>query len=217
MCKFVIPLPSFVTLLSTEEDPYVNVDVILPYFRLVQRGPKWKHRVYALNHPALLFALLNIYHWRFGPSMNHVSFLEADTRVWKKKSNCEWIEPNFAFKIINFHLSYPLHLILFIIRFCISCVPCVQIATPLLPICLKRTRRTRLWIWQTLIFRRAKLRQTRGQTYHELDMVRNCVALMSWLQLKFVFVFLALKCLKIQTFRDYCPFIGERCRYTERA
>ena len=38
-----------------------------------------------------------------------------------------------------------------------------------------------------------------------------------WLQLKFVFVFLALKCLKIQTFRDYCPFISGRCRYTERA
>ena len=36
-------------------------------------------------------------------------------------------------------------------------------------------------------------------------------------QLKFVFVFLALKCLKIQTFRDYCPFISGRCRYTERA
>ena len=149
--------------------------------------------------------------------MNHVSFLEADIRVWKEKSNCEWIEPNFVFKIINFHLSYPLHLIVFIIHFCISCVPCVQIATPLLPICLKRTRRTCLWIRQTLIFRRAKLRQTRGQTYHELNMVRNCVALISWLQLKFVFVFLALKCLKIQTFRDYCPFIGERYRYTERA
>ena len=28
-------------------------------------------------------------------------------------------------------------------------------------------------------------------------MVRNCVALISWLQLKFVFVFLALKCLKM--------------------
>ena len=48
-------------------------------------------------------------------------------------------------------------------------------------------------------------------------MVRNCVALISWLQLKFVFVFLALKCLKIQTLRDYCPFISGRCRYTERA
>ena len=30
-------------------------------------------------------------------------------------------------------------------------------------------------------------------------------------------MFLALKCLKIQTFRDYCPFISGRCRYTERA
>ena len=50
-----------------------------------------------------------------------------------------------------------------------------------------------------------------------LNMVRNWVALISWLQLKFVFVFLALKCLKIQTFRDYCPFISGRCRYTERA
>ena len=39
----------------------------------------------------------------------------------------------------------------------------------------------------------------------------------SWLQLKFVFVFLALKCLKIQTFRDHCPFISGRCHYTERA
>ena len=29
-----------------------------------------------------------------------------------------------------------------------------------------------------------------------------------YFQLKFVFVFLALKCLKIQTFRDYCPFIS---------
>ena len=48
-------------------------------------------------------------------------------------------------------------------------------------------------------------------------MVRNCVGLISCLQLKFVFVFLALKCLKIQTFRDYCPFISGRCRYTERA
>ena len=42
MCKFVIPLPSFVTLLSTEEDPYVNVDVILPYFRLVRREAEVK-------------------------------------------------------------------------------------------------------------------------------------------------------------------------------
>ena len=42
MCKFVIPLPSFVTLLSTEEDPYVNVDVILSYFRLVRREAEVK-------------------------------------------------------------------------------------------------------------------------------------------------------------------------------
>ena len=49
------------------------------------------------------------------------------------------------------------------------------------------------------------------------NMVRNHVALLSWLQLKFVFAFFALKCLKIQTFRDYCPFISGRCRYTERA
>ena len=42
MCKFVIPLPSFVTLLSTKEDPYVNVDVILPYFRLVRREAEVK-------------------------------------------------------------------------------------------------------------------------------------------------------------------------------
>ena len=44
-------------------------------------------------------------------------------------------------------------------------------------------------------------------------MVRKCVALISWLQLKCVFVFLALKCLKMQTFRDFRPFIGERCSY----
>ena len=48
-------------------------------------------------------------------------------------------------------------------------------------------------------------------------MVRNCVALISWLQLKFVLVSLALKCLKIQTLRDYCHFISGRCRYTECA
>ena len=29
---FVIPLPLFATLLLTEEDRYVNVDAILPYF-----------------------------------------------------------------------------------------------------------------------------------------------------------------------------------------
>ena len=92
-----------------------------------------------------------------------------------KRSVVKWIEPNSAFKIINFHLSYPLYLFLFIIHFCVSlsycffyprllnvctCVPCIQVATPLLPIHYKRTRRTCLSIRQTLIFRRAKLRQT---------------------------------------------------------
>ena len=66
-----------------------------------------------------------------------------------------------------------------------------------------------------LIFRGSKL--TSCWLCQEQNMVRNCVALISWLQLKFVFVVLALKCLKIQTFRDYCPFISGRCRYTERA
>ena len=92
-----------------------------------------------------------------------------------KQSVVKWIEPNCAFKIINFHLSYPLYLFLFIIHFCVSlfyyffyprllnvrtCVPWVLVATPLLPIRLKRTRRTCLSIRQTLIFRRAKVRQT---------------------------------------------------------
>ena len=53
-----------------------------------------------------------------------------------------------------------------------TCVRCVQVATPLLPICLKRTRKICLSIRQTLIFRRAKLRQTRAQTYHELNPFR---------------------------------------------
>ena len=92
-----------------------------------------------------------------------------------KQSVVKWIEPNCAFKIINFHLSYPLYLFLFIIHFCVSlfyyffyprllnvrtCVPWVLVATPLLPIRLKGTRRTCLSIRQTLLFRRAKLKQT---------------------------------------------------------
>ena len=92
-----------------------------------------------------------------------------------KQSVVKWIGPKCSFKIINFHLSYPLYLFLFIIHFCVSlfyyffyprllnvrtCVPCVQVATPLLPIRQRRTRRTCLSIRQTLIFRRAKLRQT---------------------------------------------------------
>ena len=48
--------------------------------------------------------------------MNHVSILEADILVTKKKKKnqtvrCEmiWAElPNYAFQIINFYLSYPL-------------------------------------------------------------------------------------------------------------
>ena len=36
-----------------------------------------------------------------------------------KQSVVKWIEPNCAFKIINFHLPYPLYLFLFIIHFCI--------------------------------------------------------------------------------------------------
>ena len=97
-----------------------------------------------------------------------------------KQSVVKWIEPNCAFKIVNFHLPYPLYLFLFIIHFCISlfyyyffyprllnvrtCVPCLRVATPLLPICLKRTRRICLSIRQTLIFRPAKLRQTPNLT-----------------------------------------------------
>ena len=88
-----------------------------------------------------------------------------------KQSVVKWIEPNCAFKIII--LSFVSFL--FIIHFCVSlfyyffysrllnvrtCVPWVLVATPLLPIRLKRTRRTCLSIRQTLIFRRAKLRQT---------------------------------------------------------
>ena len=63
-----------------------------------------------------------------------------------KQSVVKWIGPKCAFKIINFHLSYPLYLFLFIIHLCVSlfyyffyprllnvrtCVPCVQVATPL--------------------------------------------------------------------------------------
>ena len=101
----------------------------MPYFVLCKERPKWKQRVYALNPSSLAIrdfpaVSLNIYHWRFCPPMNHVSILEADTLVTKKKkikqSVVKWYEPNCAFQIINFYLSYPLLLFLFIIHFSIS-------------------------------------------------------------------------------------------------
>ena len=58
-----------------------------------------------------------IYYWRFRLPMNHVSFLEADILVSKKKerkkikqSVVKWYEPNCPFKMINFYVSYPLFL-----------------------------------------------------------------------------------------------------------
>ena len=58
---------------------------------------------------------LNIYHWRFGPPINHRLFPGNGISGIKreiKQSVVKWIEPNCAFKIINIYLFHPLHLFL---------------------------------------------------------------------------------------------------------
>ena len=60
----MISYPSFATLLLTDEDPYVDVDVIhdLALLILMRREAEVKTtRFYAWNHPALLFALLPLF------------------------------------------------------------------------------------------------------------------------------------------------------------
>ena len=109
-----------------------------------------------------------------------------------KQSVVKWIEPNCAFKMINFHLSYPLYLFVFIIHFCISLfyfiflpstIKCTHVCTVRAgsyapaSIRLKRTRRTCLSIRQTLIFRQAKLRQTPNLSWtnpFSLDRLLKC-------------------------------------------
>ena len=87
MCKCVILLPLFATLLLTDEDPYVDVDVInLALIRLVKRETEVKTKRLRLKPSSLAICAfpavsLNIYHWKLGRAMNHVSFLETDIRV----------------------------------------------------------------------------------------------------------------------------------------
>ena len=86
----MISYPSFATLLLTDEDPYVDVDVIhdLALLRLMQREAEVKTtrlllKPFSFAICAFPTVSLNIilYHRRFGPPMNHVSFLETDIRV----------------------------------------------------------------------------------------------------------------------------------------
>ena len=48
------------------------------------------------------------------------------------------------------------------------------------------------------------------------DFSKNHVYLVV-ITIKICLCVLSIKCLKIQTFRDYCPLISGRCCYTERA
>ena len=67
MCKCVILLPLFATLLLTDEDPYVDVDVInLALIRLVQRETEVKTKRLRLKPSSLAICAfpavsLNIY------------------------------------------------------------------------------------------------------------------------------------------------------------
>ena len=126
ICKCLILLPLFATLLLTDEAPYVHVDLIGPLLRLVRREAKVKTTPLRSKSIQTCYLLVSLYYyWRFRPPMNHVSFLEANILVSKnkiKQSVVKLFEPNCVFKIINFYLSYPLFLFLFvfIIHFCIS-------------------------------------------------------------------------------------------------
>ena len=80
--------PLFATLFLTDEDPYVDVDVIndLALLRLMRREAEVKTARLCLRPSSFAICAfpavsLNIYHRRFGPPMNHVSFLETDIRV----------------------------------------------------------------------------------------------------------------------------------------
>ena len=84
----MINYPLFATLLLTDEDPYVDVDVIhdLALLRLMRREAEVKTTRLFLKPSSFAICAfpavsLNIYHRRFGPPMNHVSFLETDIRV----------------------------------------------------------------------------------------------------------------------------------------
>ena len=87
MCKCVILLPLFVTLLLIDEDPYVGVDVIHdlnPTSSNAKRGRSENNSFLKSSSLAICAfpsVSLNIYHRRFGPPMNHVSFLETDISV----------------------------------------------------------------------------------------------------------------------------------------
>ena len=90
----MISYPSFATLLLTDEDPYVDVDVIhdLALLILMRREAEVKATLLRLKPSSFAICAfpavsLNIYH-RFGRPMNHVSLLETVIRVKKEKSNC---------------------------------------------------------------------------------------------------------------------------------
>ena len=98
----MISYPSFATLLLTDEDPYVDVDVIhdLALLRLMRREAEVKTTRLCLKPSSFaIYAFpavsLNIYHRRFGPPMNHVSFLET-TFGCKKKNQTVRCEMNWA-------------------------------------------------------------------------------------------------------------------------
>ena len=74
--------PLFAALLLTDEDPYVDVDLIhdLARLRLMRREAEVKTTRLRLKPSsfairAFLAVSLNIYHRRFDPPMNHVCFL----------------------------------------------------------------------------------------------------------------------------------------------
>ena len=92
----MISYPSFATLLLTDEDPYVDVDVIHDLALLILMRIDAEVKTTLLRLKPSSFAIcafpavsLNLYHRRFGRPMNHVSFLETVIRVKKEKSNCQ--------------------------------------------------------------------------------------------------------------------------------
>ena len=87
MSNCVILLPLFAPLHLTDEDPYVDVDVInLALLHLVRREAEVKTTRLRLKPSNLaIYAFpavsLTIYHRRFSPPMNHVSFLETGIQL----------------------------------------------------------------------------------------------------------------------------------------
>ena len=125
MCKCVILLPLFVTLLLIDEDPYVGVDVIHdlnPTSSSAKRG-RSENNAFTLKTIQPCYLRFSLCFSKYIPlkirSTNESRLFPGNRHFGVKgkikQSFVKWIEPNCAFQITKIFLFYPLHLFFFFI------------------------------------------------------------------------------------------------------